>query len=68
MQLVQGDNGVLRKNSWRHGLESFDNVTILSLKLDIDKDKWSMNLPMNGKNRVHKRHVKTPPKGKTIAH
>jgi hypothetical protein len=40
-------------------------MTILSLKLNIDKNKWSMNLPMSGKNEVHKRHVKTPPKGKT---
>jgi hypothetical protein len=65
VQLVQGNNDVFQKNSWRHGLKSFDNMTILSLQLDIDKDKWSINLAMSGKNEVHKRHMKTPLKGKT---
>jgi hypothetical protein len=26
VQLVQGSNGVLRRNNWHHGLENFGNV------------------------------------------
>jgi len=26
---MQGSNGVFRRNNWPHGLESFDNATML---------------------------------------
>ncbi len=38
----------------------------LFLKLNIGKNKWMKNLPMSGENKVHKRHMKTPFKEKTI--
>jgi hypothetical protein len=37
----------------------------LSLKGNIDEDEWSKNLPMNGENKAHMKHVKIPPKEKT---
>ncbi len=60
MQFTQGNNGVFQRNSWRHGLESSSSVNThqLSLKLNIDKNEWSKNLPMSGENGVHMRHVK----------
>jgi hypothetical protein len=47
--------------SWVKELWQHDCTHHLSLKLDIDKNKWSNNLLMSGENKVHMRHMKTLP-------
>jgi hypothetical protein len=41
------------------------NIHWLSLKLDIDKNEWSKNLPMSGENGAHMKHVKILSEEKT---
>jgi hypothetical protein len=33
--------------------------------IDINENEWTKNLPMNGENGTHMKHVKTPPEKKT---
>jgi hypothetical protein len=51
--------------SWARELWKHDYIHQLSLKLGINENGWLKNLPMTGENKVHKRHVKTPPEKKT---
>jgi hypothetical protein len=51
--------------SWAREFWLCDYTHWVSLKLDISENEWSKNLPMNGENGVHKRHMKTLLEGKT---
>jgi hypothetical protein len=48
--------------SWAVKLRKHNCTHQLSLKLDINKNELSKNLPMDGENGAHIRHMKTLPK------
>jgi hypothetical protein len=51
--------------SWVRELWQHNCTHQLSLKLDINENEWSKNLPMSGENEAHKRHLKTHLQKKT---